>query len=76
MCGNSLLLKALTVVPVVSAMTGVAHAASYPEKPIRFIVAFAAGGSIDLLARLFAQKLTEGLAQQVVVDNRLAPSAQ
>ena len=47
-----------------------AHAASYPDKPIRFVVAFAAGGSIDLLARQFAQKLTENLGQQVVIDNR------
>ena len=44
--------------------------AAYPEKPIRWIVAFAAGGSIDLLARLFAQRLTENLGQQVVIDNR------
>lgn len=44
--------------------------AAYPDKPIRFVVAFAAGGSIDLLARLFAQRLTETLGQQVVVDNR------
>ena len=43
---------------------------AYPEKPIRFVVAFAAGGSIDLLARQFAQKLTESMGQQVVVDNR------
>jgi len=47
-----------------------AQCAQYPEKPLRFIVAFAGGGSIDLLARLFAQRLTESLGQQVVVDNR------
>ncbi|MBM3340548.1 MAG: tripartite tricarboxylate transporter substrate binding protein [Betaproteobacteria bacterium] len=46
-----------------------AHAA-YPDKLIRLIVGFGAGGSIDLLARLFAQRLTENLVQQVVVDNR------
>ncbi len=44
--------------------------AAYPDKPIRFVVAFAAGGSIDLVARQFAQRLTENLGQQVVVDNR------
>ena len=53
-----------------AATAGTAHAAPYPDKPIRFIVAFAAGGSIDLLARLFAQKLSENLGQQIVVDNR------
>ncbi len=51
-------------------ISGATHAASYPDKPIRFVVAFAAGGSIDLLARQFAQKLTESLGQQVVIDNR------
>lgn len=46
------------------------HAASYPERPIRFIVAFGAGGTVDVLARVFAQRLTANLGQQVVVDNR------
>ena len=55
---------------MLAAMTSVACAAPYPEKPLRFVVAFAAGGSIDLIARLFAQKLTENLGQQVVADNR------
>ncbi len=45
-------------------------AESYPVRPIRLIVAFAAGGSVDLVARLIAQKLTEAWGQQVVVDNR------
>ena len=67
MCGGDLLLK---VFLMLAAMTSVACAAPYPEKPLRFVVAFAAGGSIDLIARLFAQKLTENLGQQVVADNR------
>jgi tripartite-type tricarboxylate transporter receptor subunit TctC len=42
----------------------------YPHKPIRMIVAFPAGGVADLLARAVAQRLTERMGQQVVVDNR------
>lgn len=43
---------------------------TWPAKPIRIIVPFAAGGSVDLLARAIGQKLTERWRQQVVVDNR------
>ena len=47
-----------------------APAQTWPAKPIRFIVPFAAGGGTDLLARLIAPRLTETLGQPVVVDNR------
>ena len=45
-------------------------AQSYPVKPVRFMVGFAAGGSVDILARVFASKLTETMGQQVIVENR------
>src|SRR3954452_13605066 len=45
-------------------------AQTYPSKPIRLIVPFAAGGGTDLTARAIAQKLTEAWGQPVVVDNK------
>lgn len=44
--------------------------AAYPEKPIRLIMPYPAGGSIDTAGRAVAQKLADNFAQQVVIDNR------
>ena len=46
------------------------NAAEYPERLIRAIVPFAAGGSNDTMARLIAPELTKALGQQVIVENR------
>ncbi len=47
-----------------------AQAQGFPNKTVRLIVPFAAGGSTDIIGRLLAQKLGEAWGQQVIVDNR------
>jgi tripartite-type tricarboxylate transporter receptor subunit TctC len=47
-----------------------APAQSFPDKPIRLVVTFAAGGSSDVLARAVAKSMSEGLKTSVIVDNR------
>jgi tripartite-type tricarboxylate transporter receptor subunit TctC len=50
--------------------TAAAIAASYPEKPLRYVIPFAAGGGSDIVGRMIAAKLTESLGKQVIVENR------
>jgi tripartite-type tricarboxylate transporter receptor subunit TctC len=52
------------------ALTATASAQSYPERVIRIINPFPPGGSVDITARLLAQKLSENLPHQVIVENR------
>lgn len=51
------------------AMSGAAHAQSFPERSITLVVPFAAGGSTDVVARVIAQKMGDDLGQQIVVEN-------
>jgi tripartite-type tricarboxylate transporter receptor subunit TctC len=48
----------------------IAWAQTYPVRPVRLIVGFAAGGGNDLIARIVGQKLSEYIGQPVVVENR------
>ena len=50
--------------------TGAAWAQQWPTKPIRFVAPFAPGGGTDFIARIAAQKLTEAVMHQVIVENR------
>src|ERR1043165_4405933 len=48
----------------------VAHAQTYPDRPLRLVVGFPAGRAAAIIARIIGQKLSEGWGQQVVGDNR------
>ena len=50
--------------------TVVAHAQTYPQKPVRIIVPYTPGGATDILARLLAAKFTESMGQQFIAENR------
>ena len=55
---------------LVLGVTGYAAAQDYPNKPLRLIVAFPAGGGSDIVGRILAMKLGDRLGQQIVVENR------
>lgn len=66
------------VLPIVSLVTVVSgvQAQSFPNKPIRIIVPFAAGGGNDTLARMIAEKLNQSWGQPVIVENRVGADSR
>ena len=60
----------LAVALLVSAGAALAHAQPYPSKPIRLIVPYSPGAGTDAISRILAQKLSDSLGQQMIVDNR------
>src|SRR5579863_8350488 len=67
---------ALTIIPALGLLAGSAHAqnTSFPDRPIKMLVGFGAGGSTDVAARIVAQKMSEILGQTVLVENRTGAS--
>jgi tripartite-type tricarboxylate transporter receptor subunit TctC len=53
-----------------SAVSRFASAQTYPSRPVRLLVGFAAGGGVDIVARLIGQWLSERLGQQFIIENR------
>ena len=68
-------LSVLLALGLALSAAGFSFAQSYPSKPVRLIVPYAAGGASDVLARTIAQKITEGLGQQLAVENRPGASS-
>ena len=71
-----LLRLALGLALMLAVASGAARAqvAGYPDRPIKMLVGFGAGGGTDIVARILAQKMTESLGQSVVVENRTGAS--
>src|SRR5687768_13954852 len=63
--------RALTAIVAIAALVVAPIAlAQYPNKPIRIVVPFPAGGTTDILARAAGQKMSEAWGQPVIIDNR------
>ena len=67
---TGILRKALVIVFCLAGLAAPASAADYPNRPVRWLIGFAAGGPVDIVARIMSQWLSERLGQQFVVENR------
>jgi tripartite-type tricarboxylate transporter receptor subunit TctC len=61
---------AMVLMVIMAAGSAHVHAQNYPAKVVRLVAPFPAGGSSDLIARIVAQRMSEGFSQQVIVENR------
>ena len=73
---NKTLLPIIALMISAGAIAPAAYGQQYPAKPIRMIIGFPPGGGTDIVGRIVAQKLAEGLGQPVLVENRGGASGQ
>ena len=67
-------IRAFALVSMMYLTAGGVFAQGYPAKPVRLVAPYPPGGSIDIVARLVGQKLSEALGQQFIVENRAGAS--
>lgn len=70
------LTRILTLLFAVLMVAGPVVAQQYPNRPVRMVIGFPPGGGTDIMGRIISGKLSEGLGQQIVVDNRGGASGQ
>ena len=68
-CARSVVLVGI-VATFAATLSCAQTAATYPNKPVRLVAPFPAGGVLDLFARITAQKMSDRMGQQIIVDNR------
>ena len=54
-----------------TALAGLAHAQQYPTRLIKMVHGFPPGGNVDVIARIMAQEMSNGLGQQIVVESKV-----
>ena len=67
---------ALTISLAVALGSAQGHSQSYPDRPVRIVVPFGAGGQSDVLTRILAQELSASLGQTYFVENKIAIRAE
>src|SRR5512147_321763 len=70
MNAHAIAVRLLGSIVLIGLASGVRAQQDYPNRPIRFIVPYAPGGSTTWTSRLVGQRLTEVWGQQVIIDNR------
>lgn len=69
-CAHHKSLSSTLLGMIIACVSATAAAQSYPNKPVRVIIPFPPGGTLDIVGRMLAQKLSEQTAQNFVVENR------